>query len=126
MITTKSNETDYLTEFTDGVHEGVCDAPESMGGAGAGFTPLALLEASLAACMNITLRMYARNHAIPLDSMKTTVSITREVDGAVVEYSAEIPERLAPGQKKRLFAAMRGCPIHSILAKNATFSLKDE
>lgn len=125
MITSKSGENDYYTEYTDGENVGHCDAPESLGGGGEGFTPFSLLEASLACCMNMTLRIYAKNHCIQLDEVSTTVSITREVDGASVECTVSVPESLAPGQRKRLLAAARGCPIHSVLAKPASFVIKE-
>lgn len=42
-------------------------------GANHGFRPHELLEAASASCMNMTLRMYAEIHAIPLAGMSVAV-----------------------------------------------------
>ncbi len=126
MIHAKSTTTNFLTEYTDGIHAGISDAPAAKGGADGGFSPFALLEASLATCMNITLRMYAQTHNIPLTDVDITVSIIPGKDGATFEYGATLPDTLSADQKKRLHAALRGCPIHQLLSKPATFTMKAE
>lgn len=126
MITTKSEQADYLTEFTDGEHVGLCDAPAGKGGRDAGFTPFALLEASLAGCLNITLRVFAQSHDIKLDSVETSVTLKPGDAGSVFEYSVELPEGLSDRDRKRLLAALKGCPIHGLLAKPISFELKAE
>jgi len=126
MIRTRNLSTDYLTEYTDGTHTGESDAPASKGGGDAAFTPFGLLEASLAACLNITLRVYAKNHDIPLDGVTTEVSLVTGPDGSIFEYSADLPDTLDENQKKRLVAAMKGCPIHAILSKPVAFEYKEK
>lgn len=125
MITTKSEQADYFTGFTDGTHVGHCDAPAAKGGGDAGFTPFSLLEASLAGCLNITLRVFARSHDIDLDFAATTVSLKSDETGSVFEYSVELPEGLSDRDRKRLLAALKGCPIHGLLAKPISFELKE-
>ncbi|AMK11953.1 OsmC family protein [Pseudodesulfovibrio indicus] len=125
MITTKSGKANFLTEFTDGTHTGVCDAPESKGGGDAGFTPLGLLEASLAACLNMTLRVYAQAHDIELGSVETLATLTPGETGSTFEYSVKLPDTLSDRDRKRVLAALKGCPIHGLLNKPITFALKD-
>ncbi|WP_419784952.1 OsmC family protein [Pseudodesulfovibrio sp.] len=126
MITTKSKSADFLTEFTDGTHTGLCDAPADKGGADAGFTPFSLLEASLAGCLNITLRVYAKNHGIDLGDVECTVTLVSGDDGSTFEYSVKLPEGFEPKVKKRLLAALKGCPIHGLLAKPMDFKLIED
>lgn len=125
MVTSKNKEADFLTEFTDGTYSCECDAPEEKGGSGAAFTPMALLEASMAACMNITLRAYAKNHGLELGDVETSVTLRSDDNGTVFEYSAKLPENVAPDQKKRLLAALKGCPVHGLLSKPISFERKD-
>jgi putative redox protein len=42
----------------------IVDTTSGKGGYGDGFHPHELLEAALATCMNMTIRMYAQKHAI--------------------------------------------------------------
>lgn len=126
MITTKSNAADYLTEFTNGELVGACDAPACKGGKDAGFTPFALLEASLAGCLNITARVYAQSHGIELESVETTVCLKPGEEGSVFEYCVKLPESLSDKDRKRVLAALKGCPIHGILGKPVSFEHKAE
>ena len=126
MITTKSKQDDYLTEFTDGDHVGQCDAPVGKGGQDAAFTPFALLEASLAGCLNITLRAFAQSHDIDLSAVETTVTLVPGENGATFEYGVKLPEGLSERDTKRLIAAMKGCPIHGLLSKPVAFEFKAE
>jgi len=125
MITTKSKSADYLVEFTDGTHTAECDAPSGLGGADAGFTPYSLLEASLAACLNITMRVYAKNHDIDLGDVATSVTLTPDDAGFTFKYRVTLPEGMDPSVKKRVLAALKGCPIHGILGKPLSFELEE-
>lgn len=127
MITTKSKAADFLTEFTDGTRTGLCDAPVAHGGAGGGFMPSTLLETALAACLNITLRVYAKHHDITLDGVETTVNLVPGPDGSVFEYSVKIePEGMDPKVRERLLASLKGCPIHNILTRPISVRRKED
>lgn len=125
MIVMKSQDADYLTEFTDGEHVGQCDAPADKGGQGAGFSPFSLLEASLAGCMNITLRVFAKTHDIDLEFVETTVTLKPGEGGYTFEYAIKLPEGLSDKDRKRLIAARKGCPIHGLLGQPLSFDLKE-
>lgn len=126
MIIAKSTDKGFITEFTDGQHTALADPPADKGGDGAGFSPFALIEAALAGCLVITMRMYAKNHDIELDNAEVSVTVEPGSDGANYVCVAKLPEGLSPEQKKRLQAAMKGCPIHGLLTKPATFDMKVE
>jgi putative redox protein len=59
--------------FSNGQHHTAADNTPEKGGQGAGFRPHELLEAALASCTNIRLRMYADNYRIHLVGVRTTV-----------------------------------------------------
>ncbi|WP_158947690.1 OsmC family protein [Pseudodesulfovibrio cashew] len=124
MIRTKNHEANFLTEFTDGAHTALTDAPADKGGAGEHISPFGLLEAALATCLNITLRFYAEAHGIALDKVETVVTLKQDSDGSTFEYWVDLPEDLPEDQKKRLFAALRGCPVHGLLSKPIQLELK--
>jgi putative redox protein len=125
MIRAKNLEPNFLTEYTDGTHTGASDAPAEKGGQGADFQPLALLEASLATCVNITLRVYAQAHGIDLPEVETTATLTPGAEGSTFEYTVNLPASVTPEQKKRLLAATKACPIHGVLSKPITFKLAE-
>lgn len=66
MIRASENAVPYQTAFSNGTHTAVADVPMEKGGAGQGFGPHELLEAALATCLTMTVRMAAEHLGIPL------------------------------------------------------------
>lgn len=58
MIRTDSQPAKFQAQFTNGVQVSVSDTTPDKGGGNLGFRPHELLEAALASCMNMSLRMY--------------------------------------------------------------------
>lgn len=122
MICATSELTPYQTRFTDGEHQGISDTTADKGGQHSGFRPHDLLEAALATCVNMTVRMYADNHAIPLRSVTTKVSIDRSLpDETVFRYEVDLDGELTPVQKGKLLHAANACPIRRTLSKGIRF-----
>ena len=122
MIKCSSTEANFETYFTNGKHQGVCDAPVEKGGGGAGFGPHELLEAGLAGCLNIWLRKYAAEHRIPLTGITTEVSLNRQVPkDAVFTYAIELRGPLTEGQRQELILAAQSCPVHQTLSRKISF-----
>lgn len=123
MITATSGEPKYQVQFTDGLHEGVSDTTEDKGGGNSGFRPHDLLEAALATCLNMWLRMYADNHHIAVSQIETTVTLDRSRDDEVVfNYSLEISGQVTIAEKQKLTAAAATCPVHKTLSKKLTLN----
>ena len=59
MTTASIASAHYLVRLSNGRQEFLSDEPKEMGGEDAGPAPDEILEASLASCTAITLRMYA-------------------------------------------------------------------
>ena len=87
-----------------------------------GFRPHELLEAALATCMNMHLRMYAANYGIGLGDVTTTVSLDRNPPTeAVFNYSIELSGQLDDEQRKKLLEIAETCPVHRTLSKKLSF-----
>lgn len=122
MIRADSQATNYQTEFTNGAHRSMSDTTADKGGANRGFRPHELLEAALATCMNMTLRMAAEKHAIPLSSVSITVSLNRkEPEAPVFEYNVQFGGALSETQKSQLLAAVGKCPVRNTLSQPMRF-----
>ncbi|MGI9566412.1 MAG: OsmC family protein [Nitrosopumilus sp.] len=78
MITGFREETKYAVKFSDGKHHGQSDTTAEKGGGESGFRPHGLLEAAYASCINMTIRMFANKHKIPLSGVTTQVTLHRD------------------------------------------------
>lgn len=122
MIQTHSLPQSYTTAVTDTRHEMTADAPIDKGGGGAGFGAHELLEAALAACINMAVRMHADTHAIPLDGVTTRVMLHRsDPETARFEYALEITGSLSLAQREQLATVARSCPVRRTLSKRLEF-----
>ena len=91
------------------------------------LTPYGMLMTSLASCTAIILNTYAQHHGIVLDAVELRLEYDRifAEDCAECEmieaYQEHIDEEIAlvgdltDGDRKRLFAVSKHCPIHKIL-----------
>ena len=122
MIRADSQPIKYQTEFTNGEHVAASDTTADKGGANRGFRPHELLEAALATCMNMTVRMAADKHGIPLSSVSVIVSLNRkEPKEPVFEYSVQFGGALSEAQQSQLRAAAEGCPVRNTLSQPLQF-----
>lgn len=123
MITAKSGISKYQVDFTDGLHEGVSDTTEDKGGTNSGFRPHDLLEAALATCLNMWLRMHADNHNYPVSHVETTVSLDRSRPNEVIfNFSINISGSLSSPEKQKLISVAKTCPVHKTLTKKLTLN----
>ncbi len=117
MIVSVSGDTPYRTMFTDGKSEGFCDTTSDKGGSGSGFRPHDLLEAALASCINMNLRMFADKSKIRLDEVRVKVSLNRDdPEETVFEYEVELKGDLGP-EERRMLAELGPCPVGKTMTK---------
>jgi putative redox protein len=122
MITATSDSANFKTVFTDGRYSTVSDTTRHNGGAGEGFRPHDLLEAAMATCINIAVRMCATREGIPLASVVTRVSLDRsELDEAVFHHEVELQGELTAEQRARLMKAASACPVRRTLMRTIRF-----
>jgi putative redox protein len=124
MIEAKSEHPPLRTSFTNGSVAAVSDATADKGGTGAGFRPHELLEAALATCMNMSMRMLAQEHSIPLSEVSTTVRLDRtRPDEPCFECVVNLPDDLSESDRNRLLDISRSCAVHQTLSKKLTFNI---
>jgi putative redox protein len=122
MIRANSELTRYRTRFSDGEHQGTSDTTADKGGAHSGFRPHDLLEAALATCVNMTVRMYADHHGIPLAGVTTNVILDRtRPDEVVFRYEVGLDGDLTAEQQDSLLHAASACPVRRTLSKRIRF-----
>jgi putative redox protein len=122
MIESLSAPGAYRTQFTDGRHTNFCDVPAENGGQDAEFCPMDLLPAALACCVNMTVRMYADKHGIPLGEVRTKVELDRSVaEQPVFRYAIELEGNFTAEQRDKLLLAAKACPVRRILSKPVLF-----
>lgn len=122
MIEANSKDIRYQTMFTNGKHSAISDTTRGKGGNEAGFRPHDLLEAALASCINLTLRMYADQHGIPLSGVTTRVRLDRSnPEESVFEYEIEFLGPLSKNDHERLHEIAKKCPVRQTLSKRIKF-----
>ncbi|QDU26670.1 OsmC-like protein [Anatilimnocola aggregata] len=117
MIKAASLNQSCQTAFTNGGQSSFADLPVAKGGAGLGFGPHELLEAALATCMVMTVRMYADRHHLPLTSVNCDVRIDRSaIESVALFYALTLEGNLTTEEKQLLQAAAASCPVARTLA----------
>ncbi len=119
MIVTRCQAEPYAVEFSDGKHAALADAIAADGGREAGFKPFALLEASLATCTAMTIRMYADRHGWTLPDLEVRVKYDQSrADAPVLRYDVDFGSAdLTPEIRERLMRVATACPVHKALTK---------
>ena len=120
----------YLQNITVGPHVFQADEPVDIGGNDAGPNSQELLLASLAACANITVQMYADRHQWPLKALRSTASYSRVLTenppdsdlkiGMVdrIELQISFAGDLSQEQTQRLLEIAGRCPVHRMLTSS--------
>jgi len=105
MIQVDSLPSAYRGIVRSSSHELASDAPVAKGGGGMGFGAHGLLEASLAACLNMAVRMHADQKGIPLEHVSTRVTLSwPDAQVSKFEYSVDLTGPLSAEQCAELHA----------------------
>jgi len=126
MVVCKGGEEAFCSFVSDGKHEIVCDIPPEKGGKDAGFLPIDLLEAGLAACINITLRAYAESRKMKLSDAVVKVWMDKEDPEKVfVKEQIELVGDLTEKERKTLLSVASQCLVTKTLSKKFTFDIEE-
>ena len=109
---------DLRVEITAGPHAILADEPGSLGGSDAGPDPFGLLYASLAACVLMTIRMYATRKQWPMEGADIRIIPTRTPPGPLESARLELTVHgpsLTAEQRERIVAIAGKCPVHRTL-----------
>lgn len=119
-----TGNTKYATVCKSRMHAVVADEPAENAGADTGATPSELLCMSLAACVSITLKMYAQRKQWDTGEIYVDVTLHRMEDRS--DFVKEIRFEKDPGEeaKKRLLLIADKCPVHKILSMPTTIQTR--
>jgi len=110
----------------EGGHELIVDEPADRGGTDTGPRPTQLLASSLAGCIAITMEMYAERKGWELGRLEVGVDVSYE--GPVpndYEVSIYLPAALDDEQRRRLLTIATKCPVHKVLAGEASVRISE-
>jgi uncharacterized OsmC-like protein len=117
----------FAQEISTGSHRLTSDEPVDAGGAGSGPSPYDLLLSALGSCTSMTLGVYARRKAWPLESITVRLRYSRihAVDCAEcetkegmldrVDVDIELAGTLTEEQRSKLLEIANKCPVHRTL-----------
>jgi putative redox protein len=110
----------------EGGHELIVDEPPDRGGTDTGPRPTQLLAASLAGCTAITVEMYAERKGWDVGPIE--VSVEMGYDGPVpssFDVQMSLPGELDEEQRRRLLVIATRCPVHRVLAGEASVTVSE-
>lgn len=123
----RGNASGVAQKVEIGSHHLVADEPESLGGTASGPTPYDLLLAALGSCKAMTVGMYARRKAWPLDQVIVSLRHSRihaadcaECETNVgkidrIECELELTGEITAEQRSSLLQIAAMCPVHRTL-----------
>ncbi|HEV7966445.1 MAG TPA: OsmC family protein [Candidatus Acidoferrales bacterium] len=142
----KGSETDVLVrgsaagfaqEIHSGPHRFLADEPAFAGGTGTGPSPYDLLLAALGACTSMTVAMYARRKAWPLEEVtvhlrhsKIHAADCAECETRVgmldrIERDIHFAGRLTDEQRSKLLEIANKCPVHRTLTSEIDIETRE-
>lgn len=115
MTTASIASIHYSVKLQNGRHEFSADEPMDHGGGDTGPAPDELLEASLASCTAITLRMYANRKKWAVAEITVTVTLERQDNKTVFTRAVIINGSVDEQQRERLLEIAKACPVSKTL-----------
>jgi len=111
----------FQVEVKAGSATFLVDEPLQAGGDGAGPNPYDLLSAALGACTLMTVRLYARRKALPLQRVRVMITHHRPGLGAKDRFEREIEliGDLDAAQRAKIFDIAMHCPVHLTLERGS-------
>lgn len=111
-----------------GKHQLFADEPADFGGLDSGPSPFQLLGSALAACMTMTVRLYAERKQWAVKRIRTAVGHSREPEQTPrdrfdvrLAFDGDLDEE----QRARLIEIAGKCPVHKALTEGARFTIEE-
>ncbi len=115
MTTASIATAHYRVALNNGRHQFFADEPQTVGGTDTAPAPDELLEAALASCTAITLRMYADRKQWNVETIDVSVHLSRENGKTVFVKNIGVRGNITDIEKERLLAIARNCPVSKTL-----------
>jgi putative redox protein len=111
----------FQVEVRAGSATFLMDEPVEVGGQGTGPNPYDLLSSALGACTLMTIRLYARRKAWPLERVRLKVTHSRASLDASDHFEREIEliGDLDETQRAKLMDIAMRCPVHLTLERGS-------
>jgi uncharacterized OsmC-like protein len=136
-VVVRGSAAGFAQEIHAGLHRFYADEPVSAGGTDTGPSPYDLLLAALGACTSMTVAMYARRKAWPLEEV--TVHLrhskihatdcaeceTREGMLDRIERDIHFAGLLTEEQRSKLLEIANKCPIHRTLTSEIDIKTRE-
>ena len=107
MISSSIGQEQYRVTHSNGRHEFFADEPAEKGGKDTAPTPDELLEAALASCTLVTLRMYTDHKQWETGVINISVSLQREAGKSIIT------------RVQRLIQVAKACPVSKTISGDA-------
>lgn len=116
----------FKTDIYAREHHFIVDEPTKLGGENLGPTPMEFLEASLASCTTITLKMYLnrKDWDVQEITVDTHINKNEKYEYQSIDKSIEIKGKIDPQQLDRLLIISKKCPVHKFMEKSITINSK--
>lgn len=105
----------YRVTNNNGRHHVYADEPLSKGGKDSAPTPDELLEAALASCTLVTLRMYTNHKQWNVGQINVNVQLVREKEKTIITRELSFEHELSEEQQQRLVHVAKACPVSKTL-----------
>jgi uncharacterized OsmC-like protein/alpha-beta hydrolase superfamily lysophospholipase len=118
----------FQLQIRTGRHRLFADEPDSFGGLDSGPSPFQLLGSALAACMTMTVRLYAERKEWPVERIRTAVGHIREPDQSPrdrFDVRMAFEGDLDDEQRSRMIEIAGKCPVHKALTEGARFTIME-
>ena len=118
----------FQLQIRTGKHLMFADEPADFGGLDSGPSPFQLLASALAACMTMTVRLYAERKEWAVERIRTAVGHTREPGQTPrdrFDIRIAFDGDLDAEQRERLIEIAGKCPVHRALDEGARFTIME-
>jgi len=117
MTTASILQQHYRVRLQESNHDFFADEPEDAGGGNTAPSPDRYLEAALASCTAITLRMYADKKGWDTGQIKVQVTLIRNTSAQTVfDRTIHFSGNLQEDQQERLLQVAKACPVSKTLS----------
>ncbi len=107
--------------LVDGRHRLTTDEPAQLGGTDTGPAPHELVPAALAACVAVTIRMYARTKGWTVGELSVDVVYDNTSTPRHFDVTVNLPRDLTPEQVRRLMRVAEACPVRRSIEAGMAF-----